>query len=244
MSARVTRRSADAQGGKSMATRCLGGKDSSPQDVKKRDLWPAGRVRGLLALTVILALLATGCSGFFVDPSLSSITITPSSPTVSVGDTLQLKATGTYSDSSTKTLGSSDVSWSSSDTSIATVSSGGLVTGVSSGSPTITAESGSISADVSVNVTLDNVTKITVSPSSASVSAGTYKQFDATATLSGGGTSDVTDTATWTSSDTTVATVGSSTGYVTTLVAGQTTITASYKSSGTTYSDSATLTVN
>lgn len=69
---------------------------------------------------------------------LTSISVTPSSATLSVSGTQQLTATGTYSDSSTPDITNS-VSWVSSDTAVATVSSTGLVTAVAGGSATITA---------------------------------------------------------------------------------------------------------
>lgn len=69
--------------------------------------------------------------------ALTSISITPTLPTVTTGSTIQLTATGTFEDSSTKDL-SSQVGWSSGDTTIATVNSTGLVTGVATGTSVIT----------------------------------------------------------------------------------------------------------
>lgn len=76
--------------------------------------------------------------------SLTSIAVTPSQPTFIEGKTLQLTATGTYSDLSTQDL-TTQVTWMSSDTAEATVSATGLVTGVGIGSPTITATLGAVS---------------------------------------------------------------------------------------------------
>ena len=56
---------------------------------------------------------------------------------------------------------------------------------------------------------------------------GLTSQFDALATLASGGTQDVTASAAWSSSDTTIATV-SSTGVVTAVGSGQAVITASF----------------
>ena len=77
--------------------------------------------------------------------TLTSIAITPSAPTLFNGTTLQLTATGTYSDNSTQNLTGS-VSWASMTPAIATVSNTaplGVVTAVALGTTTITATSGS-----------------------------------------------------------------------------------------------------
>jgi len=82
--------------------------------------------------------------------TLSSITITPFAPGVAVGNTVALKATGKFSDNSTKDV-SSTVTWTSSDQTLATVT-GGTVTGHAAGVPTITAAQGSVNASTVVNV--------------------------------------------------------------------------------------------
>jgi len=76
--------------------------------------------------------------------TLKSIAVTPASPSVGIGNTVQFTATGTYSDNSTKNITNS-VSWASSSPSFATiVSSTGLATGVAAGTTEITATLGSI----------------------------------------------------------------------------------------------------
>jgi hypothetical protein len=82
--------------------------------------------------------------------TLKSIAITPSSNTVTVGATTQLKATGTYSDGSTQDVTSTST-WASSSSAIATVSAG-LLTGVADGNVNITA---SLSGITSPAVTAD-----------------------------------------------------------------------------------------
>jgi uncharacterized protein YjdB len=74
-----------------------------------------------------------GCDGFFVDPTLSSITITPSTPALqNLDQTLQLTATGVFDDGSTKNVtASKGTTWSSSDPAGVTVSNTGMVTLVS-----------------------------------------------------------------------------------------------------------------
>lgn len=73
--------------------------------------------------------------------ALVSIQVTPATASRYVGQTQQFTATGTYTDGSTPDM-SGSVSWNSSDTAKATISTGGLATSVATGTTTITATSG------------------------------------------------------------------------------------------------------
>ena len=84
-----------------------------------------------------------------VDPT--SVTVSPSTASVGVGETVQLTATVNPSNASPKT-----VTWTTSNSSYATVSTSGLVTGVAAGTVTITATSTSnpsLSSNCTVTVT-------------------------------------------------------------------------------------------
>jgi hypothetical protein len=69
--------------------------------------------------------------------TLTSISVSPGSALLSVGNTLQLTATGNYSNGTTQNL-TSTATWSTSNSKAATVA-GGLVTAVANGSSSITA---------------------------------------------------------------------------------------------------------
>jgi hypothetical protein len=136
------------------------------------------RIAGSFA-TLLLFALGLGCKGFFVNPTVSTITIDPPTPTVGFGpgsSPLQLTAAATFSDGSSGTLtgGTSctgtAVCWSSSDPSVATISTGGLLTGVSVGTSTITAASGSVTGTTTATVA-ESVSSMTITPPSASVLA-------------------------------------------------------------------------
>jgi trimeric autotransporter adhesin len=173
------------------------------------------KIRLLLSFSVVMSLaLAAGCKGFFVNPTLTTITVDPVTPTVQQGTTLQMTATGTYDDGSTKTL-SNNIFWGSSDTTIATISSTGLLAGVSTGTATITANSANISGTTTATITIAGLTSIKITPATSSLSPNTQTQFTATGTLQSGGTVDLTSSAQWTSSDPNTATVIA--GLVTTL---------------------------
>jgi outer membrane protein assembly factor BamB len=100
-----------------------------------------------------------GISGFTYVPitvtnstaaTLLSIAVTPSNPSMVNGTTVQLTATGAFSDGSTRDL-TTQVIWSSSDDTRATVSSTGLVTAIATGSTTLAATSGNISGSTQAN---------------------------------------------------------------------------------------------
>jgi len=145
----------------------------------------------------VLATLAVSCRGFFVNPTLTGVSVGPSGLNLTVNQTFQMTATGTYNDGSQKTL-TSGVVWSSSDPTVISVGqTSGIVTGLQSGTATITASSGGCSActgTASVSVVLSNISSITVTPSSQSVTIGGATVFFK-ATASPGG--DITQAATW-----------------------------------------------
>lgn len=179
----------------------------------------------LVAFSALLLLaFAAGCRGFFVNPTLTTVTVGPQGASIEQGSTLQMTATGTYDDGSNKTL-TANVVWTSSDTSTATVSNSGLVTGEQFGSSSITATSGTISGSTTITVVLGNITRIDVTPTSQGILIGGEQQFTAIATVQGGQQFDITDSATWRSSNTGVATIDTS-GLATGIAAGTTQITA------------------
>jgi hypothetical protein len=186
-----------------------------------------------LAFTVLVALaFGVGCRGFFPKPTLQSVAVGPATPTLQTGNTnntRQMTAVGTYDDG---VRPDSKVTWSIADvtgTNVATVSAGGLVTAKNQGTATVTATSTEIPTlfgSTTVTVTVPCIQSIAVTPPNPTVTHGNTQQFIATA-LTCNGSVVITDFATWTSSDTTVATIDSS-GLATAITAGKTTnITAS-----------------
>ncbi len=93
-----------------------------------------------VAVGLFLSAFLIACSGFFINPTISSTYITPASAMIAASSTVQLVAHGLYADGSQNEVNGDSTSWSSSDPTIATVTSpGGLVTGVAVGTATITA---------------------------------------------------------------------------------------------------------
>jgi len=168
-----------------------------------------------------------GTTGMTVRLSqLVSIAVTPTNSSIAAGKTQQFTATGTYTDNSTADL-TSAVVWASTNTTVATISSGGNVTGISQGGTTITATSGSVVGNTSLTVSAPVLTGVTVTPANPSVSLGLTAQFTAIAVYSDTSTQNVTNSANWTSSNNSVSTV-SITGLASTLAQGATIIGASF----------------
>ena len=166
--------------------------------------------------------------------NVTGVSLNTSSKSVTEGDSFQLSATITPSNATDKSI-----TWTSSNTSVATVSNG-YVTTHQAGSATIYATSSNgKQAPCTVRVTAKtiSVTGVSLNTSSKSVTEGDSFQLSATITPS-----NATDKSyTWASSNTNIATVDSN-GYVTTKQAGNVTITATTKDGN--KSASCTITVN
>ncbi len=150
------------------------------------------QIGGALA-TLLMFATVVGCNGFFVNPTLTTITVGPQA-SIQQGKTVQESAVGTYNDGTTNTL--NNVFWSSSSTNIATISTSGLVTGVSPGQTTVTGASGTVTGSTTVTVTLSGLTAITVTPKSTTIVDGDSQQYDAMGTANGQQV-DITSEVTW-----------------------------------------------
>jgi hypothetical protein len=204
--------------------------------------------RSLKVIAVLLLLaLGAGCTGFFVNPTLSSIAIGPQGQTISSTTTLQMAATGNYSDGSTKDL-TGKALWSSSTPSCATINGGGLVTPVSNVtgvcSTTISASSGTVTpATTTVTVSGGIPSQITLSASTTNPTRNSILTFKALGSFSGK-QQDITSSVTWNNSDTINLTLtnGSGTGTISANAVSGTVINVSASFSGVT-SNTVTLTV-
>ncbi len=162
-------------------------------------------------------------------PTLTSLTLAPAAPTLNVGSTVDLQATGHFSDGSTTVAYDSQVTWTSSAPAVTTVNAAGLVTAVAAGNATITAAKGGVQATVPVTVNLATRTLVGIdlNPTSMTLAMGQLRDIAASALWSDGtGSSGYNGSVIWTSSQPAVATV-STLGMVTPVAAGTTTITAS-----------------
>ncbi|EHH1079259.1 hypothetical protein J7I01_004999, partial [Vibrio parahaemolyticus] len=139
----------------------------------------SGPISGTATLTVTNAVV-------------SSLVVTPTTDTTPIGLTKSFTATAYLSDGISAIDVTTDpaVSWSSSDTAIATVDNGankGEAKGVSVGSATITAsgitpEGKPVSGTATLNVTNAEVASLSVTPTTQSTPIGLTKSFTASAT--------------------------------------------------------------
>src|SRR5271157_641024 len=202
----------------------------------------SNRQRLMLAtgIAILLCLTGAGCDGFFISPSIGSIYITPSAATISASCTQQLTATAKYSDGSTGTISGSSVGWSSSNDAVATITPGGLVMAVATGTAIMTVSDQGVSATATVTVTVENLNSIIITTIQGSTSPlqtnvtlpGAPNTLQFYAYANGNSSQDITQAVTWKSSDVTKATISSGlssggNGLVTSVAAGNTVITAS-----------------
>jgi uncharacterized protein YjdB len=163
---------------------------------------------------------------------VTSITVTPATPTIERGSTVQLNAAVLPADATDKT-----VTWSSGNQAVATVNSAGLVSGITaSNTPvtiTATANDGSgVSGTATVTVTLPAditvpVTSITATPSSIPSPFYPGNTFTISTTLVPGSPSD--PTVSWSASPAGIVSLSANTGSSITVTAagpGTATITA------------------
>lgn len=129
-----------------------------------------------------------------------SLAVEPKPLALSVGITRQLTATATFSDGGSRGL-TQDLTWSSSDEAVASVSGSGLVRAVAPGSATLKARFGALEATTQVTVTAAVVTSLAVTPAEGGMARGSSMVLTATATRSDGTTVDVSNEATWSSSN-------------------------------------------
>jgi uncharacterized protein YjdB len=157
--------------------------------------------------------------------TLEGLSLSSISSTLQPGDTQQLSATASYSNTTTQSV-TSLASWSSSDTGIATVSSAGLLTIISTGNVTLSATFESFSQQSSTSIiTLDGLSLSTIS---STLQPGDTQQLSATASYSDTTTESVTNLTRWSSSDTDVATI-SNTGLLNIISAGNVTLSATFE---------------
>lgn len=187
------------------------------------------RIYGItIAVLVVIAatlVVAYPAIGELVPRTTDTITVTPEAPTMVPGDSLTLEATVRHADGSESPA--EDVEWSSSNWTVATVDSSGHVAAAAVGTAVITAQASGASGTATVTVVPRSaLTAIALDPAEIELQPGQDVAITATGTYDDAETADLTASATWTSSDSAVATVDSS-GRVSAVAGGTALISAS-----------------
>jgi len=206
----------------------------------------------LLFILILSGFLITGCggsggvteTGHWLPKDVVSIEVTPPNPIIATATTQQFMATGIYAENAHFDLTSS-VTWSSSNTNVATISnltgSKGLASALTAGITTIKATDTATgifgTATLTVKSTSVTLTSIEVTPVNPSIALGTNQPFIATGIYSDATTQNLTSSVTWTSSNTGIATIDTATnsvtkGLATSKAIGATTITATDTATG------------
>ena len=168
------------------------------------------------------------------DVPLTNVTLNQATATLSIGGTVQLTATISPENATNR-----NVTWLSSNTSVATVNNSGVVTAVSAGTAiiTVTTQDGNHIARCTITVSPANVpvTSITL-PATSSVNIGGTITLTATVLPANASNQNVT----WSSNSTSVATVNNS-GVVTGVSEGTAAITATTQDGGFTATSTVTV---
>lgn len=159
--------------------------------------------------------------------TVTSIAVSPSNPTLPLAVSQQFTAQATFDDNSKQDI-TGVAKWQSSASNIVSITGSGLASARNVGTSTITAAFGGVNGTSIVTVNAANLSSISIQlPQNGSIAQGTTAQATATGTFNDGSTRDITHQATWTSSDTSIATVGVNNGTLSAKTPGTITVKAS-----------------
>ena len=146
-------------------------------------------------------------------PKITSVIVSPGTAGGAVGQSAQFSAVA--KDAAGRTYSGLAVTWSSSNTAVVTVTSGGLATAIGGGSASVNATISGVTGRATVTVTGATITvaNVAVTPGTASGNVGDAAQFTAAVT-DAAGTAITSVPVVWSTSNAAVITV-SATGYVT-----------------------------
>jgi hypothetical protein len=179
---------------------------------------PAGRANltGAFACCLLLCVLDCGDGGGQIQQNnggqgagLSQVNISPQSPSLLKGGTVQLKAIAVYSGGTQQDVTTSAI-WTSNNAAIATVTSSGVVNGDGVGTAQISASYGNFTGTDLVVISPSALVSLSVTPNPLSLPLGESVQMIATGTFNDGSTQDLTASAIWSSSSPGIAPINAS----------------------------------
>lgn len=137
----------------------------------------AVRVRALAACIAAFTPLACSSALDVSDTPVANVTVAPSSLNLGLGLVAPLQATA--EDAAGNVLHNRQIFWSSSDTTVATVSDAGVVTALALGTAVIAASAEGESATATITVTPPPVARVDVLPSDVQTTVGATVQLQA-----------------------------------------------------------------
>ncbi|MGB6288503.1 MAG: Ig-like domain-containing protein, partial [Desulfobulbales bacterium] len=178
--------------------------------------------------------IESNASLLVTDATLTAVTITPETATIAQGTTVQFEAEGTFSDDTPRDI-TDIVDWQSTDDGIGIVYTDGLAEGIAPGQADISASydvgGNTISATAALTVTNAVIESIIVTPENSTIQVGENQQYSATGTFSDGSEQDITELATWLTTNNSVGTISNSSdsrGLFSSIASGATDIKASF----------------
>jgi len=217
--------------------------DNSTQDVSNQVTWGSSNSAvATISNTGLAAVLSAGTTtisaasgllsasatltGTIPQAKLTSLSVSPALQSAVVGTTVQFTAIGTYFNNSTQDL-SNQVTWGSTNTTVATIGNTGLAAVLSAGTTTISASSGALSASATLTgiIPQATLTGLSVLPATPSAAIGATVQFKAVGTYLDNSTQDLSNQVTWNSTNEAVATINTA-GLAAVIGSGITTISA------------------
>lgn len=201
-----------------------------------------GLAKGLAPGTITITASLNGVSGDFdltvSNAGITSIALSPLTPSIPKGLTQQFQAVGTFTDPVTFATSTQDitldVTWSSLDPAIVTVSDAtgnkGLASAVDIGTTTVSADFNTVTGSTVMTVVAPQLQSISLTPTNVAVLTLDDLQFSAQGSYSDATTVDITNLVSWSSSFPTLASVSNlagTEGLVTGLLEGSTQISAS-----------------
>lgn len=174
-----------------------------------RSALAAGLVALLLPVVVQLTACRRGSATLLPTRTLQSLSISPQSATLLVGDTVQLTATGSYDDDTTAEL-ATGLDWSTDAPAAATVDDAGKVTGVSAAATvqvTATDSASGVSAVAQLEVSDGVLVSLTATASPNLIDLSHTAQMTALGTFEDGVTHTLSSGIAWTSANDTMVAV-------------------------------------
>jgi hypothetical protein len=170
----------------------------------------------------------TGSTSLTVLPAkLVSIAVAPATQVLNVGNAQQFVAIGTFDNNTTRDI-TAVSTFASASPAVATIAAtGGRALAKAAGATVISATSGGLTGSATLNVLPAALASLAVTPVATTSPAGATRQLAAFATYSDGSVVDVTASTAFVSATPALVSVGS-TGLMTYVAAGSSTITASF----------------